>query len=260
VSAPVTTLARALPPDAVDDAIQLLDERGVAKLALFVEEIESITQAATSAPLATKADEGKAAELLSRGVIALKELDTLRRAHVDPINAQVKATNGIFKRITDPLEALVGKGGRLERLILAFRTQERARIERERQEAERKQREAAEREAAALRKAEAAKSEAARQRALREAEAASQAQTQAAIEVPQAMTRGVRTDSGSVTQRERWVLQGIHDLGAVPPEYWDQAPVVEALKKVLQKAIDGGVRAIPGCSIGLEESLTRRTG
>lgn len=253
-------LARVLPPDSVDDAIQLLDERGVQKLALFVSEIEDISRAATSAPIQTKAEEGKAAELISRGVVALKELDALRRTKVDPLNAEVKAANSLFKRVTDPLEALVGKGGRLERLILAFRVQERARIERERQEAERKQREAAEAEAAALRKAEAAKSDAARQRALAEAEAASRAQTEALIETPREMTKGVRTDSGSVTERERYVLEGFHDIDAVPPSYWMQPPVTEALRKVIQKAIDGGLREIPGCTIVVQESLTRRTG
>lgn len=260
MSAPVTALARVLPADMVDDAIQLLDERGVAKVALFVEEIESITSRATSAPLATKADEGKAAELISLGVKALKELDEVRRRHTDPLNEQVKATNAIFKRITDPLEALVGKGGRLERLILAFRAQERARIQREQEEAARKQREAAAREAAALAKAEAAKSETARQKALEEARRASEAQTQAALAVPAAPTKGVRTDTGSVTERERWVLQGVHDYDAVPPSYWETKEVRDALHKVLQKAITGGVREIPGCAIGIEEGLTRRIG
>lgn len=253
-------LARILPPDAVDDAIQILDERQLAKLDLFVEEIEAITQAATSAPIQTRAEEGKAAELISRGVIALKELDALRRSRVDPLNAEVKATNSLFKRVTDPLDALISKGGRLERLILAFRSQERARIQREQEEAARKQREAAEREAAALAKADRARSDAARQKALQEAEAASREQTAVALAIPDSVTKGVRTDSGSVTERERYVLEGFHDIEAVPPSYWEQAPVVEALKKVVQKAIDGGLREIPGCTITLQESLTRRVG
>ena len=36
--------------------------------------------------------------------------------------------------------------------------------------------------------------------------------------------------------------------------------VREALHRVLQRAITGGVREIPGCSVGVEESLTLRTG
>ncbi len=261
MSAPVVTaLARLLPADRLDDAVQLLDERGLAKLQMMADEVRLIAEAAARKPLETDGEEAAAVELVSRGVIAVKELDALRRSRVDPLNAEVKAVNALFKIVTDPCEALVGKGGTLERLIIAYRQQKRARIQREQEEARRRQEEAARKEAEALAKADAAKSAKAREKALAAAEAASKAQTEALIAAPQAMTRGVKTDSGSVSARERWVLQGIHDMDLVPPSYWRDPLVVEALKKVLQRAITAGAREIPGCSIGVEEGLTRRVG
>jgi hypothetical protein len=56
------------------------------------------------------------------------------------------------------------------------------------------------------------------------------------------------------------VLLGISDHDLIPPSYWHDPLVLEALRKVLQRAITGGVREIPGCSVGLEEGLTRRVG
>ena len=255
----VTALARILPADRVDDAVQLLDERGLAKLEMMGTEIRLIGKAAARKPLESDPEEAAAVELVSRGVIAIKELDALRRSRVDPLNAEVKAVNGLFKIVTDPCEALVGKGGTLERLIIAYRQQKRARIEREQTEARRKQEEAAWKEAEALARAEGAKSDKACEKALAEAEAASKAQTEALIRAPQDMTRGVKTDSGSVSSRERWTFT-IGDMDLIPPSYWRDPIVVEALKRVLQRAITGGVREIPGVAIYVEEGLTRRVG
>lgn len=255
----VNALARHLPEDKLDDAVQLLDESGLAKLQMFATEIAAVGEAAASKPLTTDGDEGRAVELISRGGIALKELDALRRKTVDPLNAQVRGINAIFKTVTDPCEALVGKGGRLERLVLAYRAEKRARIEREQAEARRRQEEAARREAEALAKAEAAKTAKAREAALSQAEAASKAQTEAVLETPRAMTKGVRTDSGSVSERHRFVVQGF-DPDKVPTTYWRDPIVIEALRRVLQKAVTAGVREIPGVAIGVEEALTRRPG
>jgi len=256
----ITALAEYLPGDRVDDAVQLLDERGLAKLELMAREIRLISGHAARKPLENDVEEGLAAELLARGVAAVRELDVLRRERVDPLNAEVKAVNALFRVITDPADQLVGKGGVLERLLLAYRQVKRARIQREQEEQRRRQEEAARKEAEALAKAEAATSAKARAKALAEAEAASKAQAVALLDTPREMTRGVRTDSGTVSGRERWVLQGIHDMDAIPPSYWRDEVVIEALKKVLQRAITAGERQIPGCSIGIEESLTRRIG
>lgn len=261
---PITALTRIV-PDKVDDAVQLLDERGLGRLALHAEEVQSIladSKALTT--IASRADEGKAAELISRGEVVLKELDELRRSFTDPLNDQVKAVNAIFKLITEPCMAETGKRGPLETRIMAFRQAEKARLAREAAEAQRKQEEAAKRLADAEAKAAAAKTPAVRAKALEVAQAANQEQMHAAADESfargSAATRGVKTDSGSVTERQRWVLQGVFDYDLVPPSYWETPEVREALHKVLQRAITGGVRQIPGCSIGIEESLTRRTG
>jgi hypothetical protein len=255
MSAPpvVVALAKLLPSDRVDDAVQLLDKRGLAKLRLMAEEIQQIGAAATRKPLEDDRQEAAAVELVSRGVVAVKELDALRRSRVDPLNAEAKAVNSLFKIVTDPCEALVGKGGTLERLIIAYRQQKRARIEREQAEARRKQEEAARREAEALAKAEAAKTAKAREKALAEAEAASRAQAVALVETPREMPRGTRTDSGSVTSRERWTF-AVQDAALVPRQYLavDQAAI--------RAAVASGVRDIPGVAIYLEEALTRRVG
>jgi hypothetical protein len=256
----ITSLAKLLPDAALDDCIQLLDERGLAKLELMASEVRSITADVSRKPIETDAEEAFGVELLARGVAAVKELDALRRSRVDPLNGEVRAVNALFKVVTDPAEALVGKGGTLERLILAYRQVKRARIEREQAEARRRQEEAARREAEALAKADAAKSAKARAAALAAAEAASKAQAVAALDAPREMARGTKTDSGSVSARERWVLLGVVDHDLIPPSYWHDPLVLEALRKVLQRAITGGVREIPGCSVGLEEGLTRRVG
>ncbi len=223
-------------------------------------EIRLISDEASKKPIESDLQEGAAAELLARGVAAMKELDLLRRSRTDPMNAEVKAVNALFKVVTDPCEALVGKGGALERLILAYRQVKRARIEREQVEARRRQEEAARREAEALAKVDAATTAKAREKAMAAAEAASRAQAVAVVEAPREMPRGVRTDSGSVSGRERWVLLGIHDMDLIPPSYWVDPVVIDALKKVLQRAITAGAREIPGCSVGVEEGLTRRIG
>lgn len=256
----VSALAVLLPPDRLDDAIQIMDEPALQKFELMATEIYRITEAVTAGPLKSVAEEGQAAELISRGTIALKELDALRRKHTDPLNEQVKGINALFKVITEPCEALVGKNGKLDKLILAFRAQERARIAREEAEARRKQEEAARAEAEAMARADQAKTAKAREKALADAEAASQAQAVATIQAPAPMTKGTRTDSGSVTTRERYVLLGFTDLNLVPMSYWRDPVVIEALQKVIQRAITGGAREIAGCSIGAEERLTRRVG
>jgi hypothetical protein len=256
----VVALAKCLPAEKLDDAIQLLDERGLAKLELMATEFRLIGDDLARQPIDSDEHEARASELLTRGVAAMKELDLLRRSRVDPLNAEVKAVNALFKVVSDPAEVLLGKGGKIERAILAYRQVKRARIQREQEEARRKQEEAARAEAAALAKAEAAKTAKAREKALAAAEAASEAQAVAVIEAPAAMPKGVRTDSGSVSAREAYVLGGIHDLDAVPQVYWRDPVVVEALKKVLSRAIRAGAREIPGVSIVVEEALTRRVG
>jgi len=246
------------PPCTVSEgALMLLEENEVAKLTMFVAEVNQITASVKVGPLTSEGEAVQLSELLSRGKIAVKELDALRREKVDPLNDEVKAINGIFRPLTDALAAFE-QGAK--RSLLAWQQAERARIERERREAQRKIEEAARKEAEAVARAEAAKSQKARDKAMAQAEDASRQQMAASIQAPDLPARGIRTDSGTSSTKERWVLHGIHDLDAVPLIYWRDDAVVEALTKVVQRAIRGGQREIPGCSIGLEEGLAVRVG
>lgn len=253
----VTVLAR-LHPDKVDDAVQLLDERGLGRLALHAEEVASIlTEAKAIKTITNRTEEGKASELISRGVVVLKELDALRRSVTDPLNDQVKAVNAVFKVITDPCDAQTGKRGPLEILIVTFRQAEKARLAREAAEAQRKQEEAAKREADAIAKAEAAKNPKAREKALAEAQAASEEQMRASADESFARgastIKGIRTDSGSNTERTRWTYT-IVKPELVPREYLCPD------EKAIRAAVAAGVRSIPGVAIEEEAGLTRRTG
>jgi hypothetical protein len=249
----VTALARYLPADSVDEAVQLLDEPQLAKLEMMAREVRSISMEMARTPIENDTEEGRAAEFLARGTAAMRELDALRRSRVDPLNAEVKAVNALFKVVTDPADQLFGKGGVLERLLLAYRQVKRARIAREQEEQRRRQEEAARAEAKALAEAEKAKTEKARAKALADAEAASKAQAVALLDMPREMTRGVKTDSGSVSSRERWGFS-IVDPAAVPRQY------LMPDEKAIRAAVAAGVRTIPGVSIELEEALTRRLG
>lgn len=239
----------------IEQCVQLLDLDELASLAQKADEVLVVLRAVK--PLMGKAitsqvEEVQASTLLTRGVTALKSLDELRRSRVDGLNAEVRAVNAIFKLVSGELDAALDKGGQLERRILAWRAQEKQRIQREQDEADRKQREAAEREAAALRKADAAKSEAARRKALDQAEEASRAQTAAALAAPMPMTRGVYTESGKVTATERWTYEVV-DPSLVPRQYLcvDESAMAAAVKS--------GVREIPGVNVFLAAGLRRNT-
>ena len=258
----IVTLERVL-PEHVDDAVQLLDSSGVEKLAFYASNVDGLLRdgrAVAASPLQGDADEVKASELLLQGEAAMRELDLLRRRHVDPLNVQVATINKLFHVVTDPIEALCGKQGPLERVILAYRSAKRSRIAREQEEARRKAEAAAQAEAEALARAEQAKTPKAREAARAEAAVASQAIQAAEIEAPRNMTRGYKTDSGATSASERYVLLGFTDMDLVPPSYWRHEKVIDALKSVIQAAIKSGVREVPGCAIGIEEGLTRRPG
>jgi flagellar hook-length control protein FliK len=248
----VEALYRYLPADKVGEAARLLPA-ALDRLEMVAAELYLVGEQAARKPLESDQQEAAAVELMSRGVIALRELDALRRARVDPLNAEVKAVNALTKVLSDPAEAMVGTRGTLERLILAYRQVKSARIERERAEARRRQEEAARAEAAALEQAERAQDPGERQAAMDAAEAASQAQASALIEAPREMTRGIRTDSGSVSARERWLAEVV-DPALVPRAY------LIPDERAIRAAVAAGVRDIPGVAITLEEALTRRVG
>lgn len=207
-------------------------------------------------PLSDDVEEGRCVELILQAKNVHADIEQFRVRRVTPLNAEVKTINDICKRVLQaPLEKLDADA---QRLVAAYRAAKRARIERERQEAERLKAEAAAREAAAVALAEAAQDEELREQHLHEAEMASQDQMLVEVATPLPMTRGVKTDSGTLSERTTWVLQGIHNLDEVPKEYWRDERVIAALEVALRAAVRAGIRQIPGCSIG-EEGKFQRT-
>lgn len=261
---PVTPNTQALvrwgfKPAQIEETQHLLSEAELASFAQKADEVLCVLREVRpllTKPIASEVEHVNANNLLTRGVTALKSLEELREKRAAPVWAEFKAINALFKLVSGELDAALEKpekGGKLERLILAWRAQEKARIQREQEEADRKQRAAAEAEAAALRKAEAAKTETARRKALDAAEAASKAQTAAALAAPAPMMKGVYTDSGKVTATERWTYEVV-DQSLVPRQYL----CVDT--SALAAAVKSGVREIPGVSVFQAEGLRRNTG
>lgn len=247
MSTALVHVAQVLSPRQTDEVVDLLDERELAKLELMAGEVRSILAAAISKPVESDADEGRLGELMARGVIARKELQALLLARVAPLEAEVASVRAIFKRLTEPLKQFDLDA---ERRIVQYRAAKRQRIEREQREALRRQEEAARREAEAVAAAEAARSEEERRAALAAAEAASQEQMAAAVSAPAPMTRGVKIESGTLSERERWTFEVVRpDL--VPREY------LKVDDSAVRKAIAAGCREIPGLNIFAEERLRR---
>lgn len=256
---PVTTSAinRYLPIKVVDEACALVKGTDLGKLDRQISECQDVmrtSEALVSKPLESMKEYVDAGELISRGGIALKELDALRRKLVDPLNAQVKRINALFHTVTDPVTARVGSKGDLERNWLAFRRQEDARRAREQEAARLAQEEAAQREAAAVADAAAASSPSERHEALRQAEKASQEQTAAAMAAPREMTKGLRTDSGAVSERQHWTFQVVDDT-KIPREY-----MTPDLLQIGKEVRAGILRELPGVHIYPEDRITRRVG
>lgn len=278
MSTALAVIERALPAEMAENALQLLDERELAKLTAYVEEIEDLTMRATEAPITSKVEAATLAELMARGARAEKDLEALRKARVAPLRAEVASIDALFKRILAPLADL---DGRAKRQLGAWNAAEAARVQREQEAARRKQEEAAAAEAEAERKRRAAEDQerVARQRAAeaasleerrkreaeasearhrqalaaQEAQAASMAQAAAVVAEPAPAARGVRTDSGSVSQVTRWTFE-VLDPAQVPREY------LTVDEKAIRRAVLAGVREVPGVNIYPEAGLRVRVG
>lgn len=242
-------------PAHADEAVQLLDERQLAKLLLFARETQAIESIGEMA-VETDVDAVRATEALARGSVATKELDALRKTIVDPLNAQVKAVNDIFLRgPMGALERVTGKRGVLETKVIAYRQAVRVREDIERARVERERREAEQREIDARIAMEAA----AAPEVIAQAEAvvveAVKAQAVAFAPPP---TRGVQADSGSVTDKVRLVAVGVHDIAKVPPSIMSSEAVVKAILAAAQKMLDAGVGDVPGVTAEEQVGLIRR--
>jgi len=178
-------------------------------------------------------DASKMTDLLSASKMLLKSLEDARKDIVQPHWDFKKKVDGLFKRVTDEIKTVDGKG---RRLLLDYKN-EQERIQREKEAAERarieaamrKQREEqerieAERRAAAEAAMREAKSKAeaeAAEKAMREAEAEAErqrieaekaAELAAVAQKPVTQTRGT---FGSAGTRKRWAfkVKCISDLG-----------------------------------------------
>lgn len=218
-------------------------------VALMVQEARSITVTdIASQKIAVSAE--------SSNKKLYKDLEAARKMAVSPYNDHVKKINNLFKTLTDPLlqnEATIKQvRGRFEyQLELERRRKEAEAREEQRRlqakldaeareqrlEAERKAREAAKK----LQDEEDEATRAALEKEIAEETAAAAAPT------PQAplMTEKqevVRTAEGSSYTKFKWVCRVV-DHAAVPREY------CEPVQKLLDAAVKGGIRIIPGTTI-----------
>ena len=119
MSTALAIIERALPAEMAENALQLLDERELAKLTAYVEEIEDLTMRATEAPITSKVEAATLAELMARGARAEKDLELMRKARVAPLRAEVASIDALFKRILAPLSDLDARAKRHEDVCLA---------------------------------------------------------------------------------------------------------------------------------------------
>lgn len=249
----VVALARVLPDNQVDDAIQLLNEDDIATFQLYGEQIADLVLDVR--PLASDIEAHQVSAMLEKGAHARKVLEALRDARVRPLNEEVKAVNALFSTVRDQVDAF---RKRAESLLTAWRRQEQAR-QQAAEEAARKEQEAVlAREAEARAAAEKAATPEERGEALAVADAALTESVQLEISAPRVVPRTLKTAGGGSTSfREVFDLVSV-DYDLVPAEYWRRPKVIEAVKDELRKAIRGGARVIAGCVISSDEKLTVR--
>lgn len=252
----LAVLTRIMPAEKVGLAIGLLggDEQAH-KYAMFARELETLKASSLLVEVPKDALTcHKVADIVKDCATAVAELERTRKARVQPLNEEVKKVNALYALLTDQLGDIRSKA---DKLVIAHNQAERARIQREQEEQQRKLREAAEREAEATRKAQEAKTAKAREKALAEAEAASREIAAVQVAQPADAPTAYKTDVGTLSITKRVVLVGF-DPDKVPQRYWRDPDVMEALRKVLAKAVRAGYHDIPGCTLGEEES-TRAT-
>lgn len=242
---PVTTAIVVLSEAALDlfSEQEALHHRQYAEeVQLTVPHLEGL--AITSRELATKVHNG-----LSECKRIVTHIDMVRRAQVDPLNAQVKTINDAWRPLTDALAAVEKV---CKRKLLAFNQAEAERVAREQAEARRRQEEAAKKEQEALAKAQAAKSSTARDAALAKAATAGQELAQARIAEPMDAPTAFRTEHGTTTTRYRWAFR-IEAPDEIPHRY------LMPDEKAIRRAIADGVRQITGVQIFEEAELAVRT-
>ena len=177
----------------------------------------AITEKAASIQVVDDISQGNAVSFLGNVAKALKAVTERRRFFVDPLNAQVKAVNGLFAEFTEPLE----QADKLVRgKVLTYQQQE-------------QQRAAAERQAALA---------AAAVEDVPVPKVDGQMVNVDTGEVVEAAATTVRAFDGQATFRERWTFE-VTDPTLVP----DTFKMVK--EKAIGAAVKSGVREIAGVRI-----------
>lgn len=181
-------------------------------------------------------DQESAAFVTETAVIAARlfnVLETHRKAEVTPLNNKVSEINGRYKSFTDRLKAI--------------KTQASEAVTKWQDEQERK--------AAAERARIAREEEEQRQRELKAAEEKGREAPEVALapleEAPE-VQKTVRSDTGSATGKKVWDHEVVN-LAQVPVEYLQLDTVA------VRKAINAGVREIPGVRIFQKSQLSVRS-
>lgn len=235
----MSALTTVLSEAEAETAIQLLDDREAAKLEILAAEMRSMIGGRPDLfPIRDTHEAHGITDMLGRAAKVLKEVEALRRARVDPLNAEVRHVNGIFRPFTDNLDSLIAKG---KKLLGAWQSQERAREAREREELRKAQEAVAAREAEALAREDHAA-----------AEVASRQQTELAISAGPSVPKGYRSEEGTATVRERWVFEVV-DAALVPRSF------LTVDEKAIRNAVACGVREIPGVNIYPEDQVVVRS-
>lgn len=252
MTAALAVLRRCLPEATLDVLVQLFgdDTNLIDRLALQLEEAESILANPLPVVIDTPVQQAKTVALEGRAYKVEQNVETLRKSQTDPLNKTLRAINDAFKGAIGPLLEAYGKNGRASRLGETYRRQEKQRLDRESEEATRKQVAAAEALGAALKAADQAKSDEEHYAAMDAARAAERSLSVAELEAPRAQLRGVKTVDGKVTYRQVWEFEVV-DPQAIPREY---LIVNEA---AIKHALAAGVREIPGVNIFQTEARRR---
>jgi hypothetical protein len=261
--AAATALAIVLPPERIDDAIQVLDDdydkaQAFAQAALRVQEIAAQVP---EGKLESDKDASALERLLSLAKDARKGAEDARKRTVGPLNDQVAAINDLYRPLTTALDELRAKAE--PRLLAWIKAKQEVQRKAE-QEAQRLRIEAEQRELAARQAAEEARTiEERRTLEAKAAEAMQDAAIATALAPPP--IRGIATSDSrhSITRRWRAVVSEPEKL---PREFLmpDQKAIDEALSVALRRAKAAGREVpdieIPGVTLEEVEGLRKGRG
>jgi len=230
-------LAKYVGQQRAEESLVILDDAEHAKLLMMAS--EATGAGALIVPPLDDLAAHKVQEGLARLRVVQKEVEAMRRARLQPLEAEVKAINGVLKRFTDQVADVCR---RAEGFLVGWKQHKDQQRRMEQEAARRKQEEAAQAQLEAEIRATNAVSAIEREAALKDAEAASLALMTAQVEEPPAPPRAMRGETGSTAFRKVWKVEVI-DESLVPREY------LSVDEGKLRKAVAAGVRVIEGCNV-----------